>query len=153
MDARTFAENGLPSLVVAKEQARRLRCQLGDDGHPVSHSKALEMVALLYGFRDWNTCHAALDQAAPRRNSLRLTVGDRVQGTYMAQPFTATVLAVKTVGPDHCAVELDLDQAVDVVTFDSFSNFRKRVRGVIDPAGVSYARTSDGRPHLDLRLI
>jgi hypothetical protein len=143
----------LPTLEAVKQQASRLRRRLGDDGLAVSHSKALEMVAHLYGYRDWNTCHAALDRQPQRRNSLRLALGDRVQGTYMSQPFTATVLAVKTVGPDHCAVELELDQAVDVVTFDSFSNFRKRVRGVIDPLGQSYAHTSDGRPHLDVRIL
>jgi hypothetical protein len=39
-------------------------------------------------------------------------------------------------------VSLDLDEAVDVVTFDSFSSFRKRVNGVIGKDGVSRS----GRP-------
>jgi hypothetical protein len=47
-------------------------------------------------------------------------------------------------------VSLDLDEAVDVVTFDSFSSFRKRVNGVIGKDGVSQARTSNGRPQLEL---
>jgi Glyoxalase superfamily protein len=37
---------------------------------------------------------------------------------------------------------------VDVVTFDSFSNFRKRVWGVVGPLGESREKTSDGQPHL-----
>ena len=45
---------------------------------------------------------------------------------------------------------LDLEEAVDVVRFDSFSNFRKRVTGMVDAGGVSSERTSDGRPHLQL---
>lgn len=47
---------------------------------------------------------------------------------------------------------LDLDEAVDVVRFDSFSNYRKRIRAVIGPNGHSKERTSDGVPHVRLDL-
>jgi hypothetical protein len=50
-------------------------------------------------------------------------------------------------------VSLDLDEAVDVVTFDSFSSFRKRVNGVIGKEGVSRERTSNGRPQLELSWL
>jgi hypothetical protein len=49
-------------------------------------------------------------------------------------------------------VVLDLDQPVDVVTFDSFSNWRSRVTKVIGPDGRSFDATSDGIPHLVLKL-
>ena len=47
---------------------------------------------------------------------------------------------------------LELDQPVDVVTFDSFSNWRSRVTKVIGPDGRSFDTTSDGMPHLVLKL-
>jgi hypothetical protein len=49
-------------------------------------------------------------------------------------------------------VRLDLDHPVDVVTFDSFSNLRKRIRGTVGPDGRSKEITSDGTPHLVLDL-
>ena len=47
---------------------------------------------------------------------------------------------------------LDLDAPVDVVTFDSFSNMRKRIRGVVGPKGHTAEKTSDGQPHLQIDL-
>jgi hypothetical protein len=75
-----------------------------------------------------------------------------VSGTYLGQPFSARVLGVQalTSAPGNYRVSLDLDEAVDVVTFDSFSSFRKRVNGVIGETGVSRERTSNGRPQLEL---
>ncbi len=46
---------------------------------------------------------------------------------------------------------LDLAEPVDVVTFDSFSNFRSRVRKAVDAYGRSFDKTSDGEPHLVLQ--
>ena len=41
---------------------------------------------------------------------------------------------------------------VDVVTFDSFSNYRSRVSKVIGADGRSFDTTSDGVPHLVLKV-
>ena len=45
---------------------------------------------------------------------------------------------------------LDLDDAVDVVRFDSFSNLRKRIRVEVGPDGHSKERTFDGTRHVEL---
>ncbi len=39
-----------------------------------------------------------------------------------------------------------------MVTFDSFSFFRKRVTATLDSSGVTAARTSNGEPHMRLLL-
>jgi catechol 2,3-dioxygenase-like lactoylglutathione lyase family enzyme len=48
-----------------KAMASRLRVRMDADGTPVTHSRALELVASALGYRDWNTCVAALDAARP----------------------------------------------------------------------------------------
>lgn len=138
----------LPTLAEAKAQARRLREQLRTEGIEISHANALERVAHQHGFRDWNTFHADIAGRPPAQ----FKVGGRVQGRYLSQPFTARVVAAERLRPGWYRLELDLDTPVDVVTFDSFSNFRKRVRGIVGPAGVSRERTSDGRPHLEIEM-
>ncbi|NVK34900.1 MAG: hypothetical protein HWE23_10500 [Rhodobacteraceae bacterium] len=138
----------LPSINEAKAQAKRLRTTLEADGKGISHCKALEIVAHQHGYRDWNTLFAAIGNRPPKL----VSVGDRIKGRYLSQPFEADVLAVEMVGEDWMRVTLDLDEAVDVVTFDSFSSFRKRVRGLIGPKGSTREKTSDGVPHLELDL-
>lgn len=139
---------GLPSLGEAKDHARRLRAQLGDQGTQIGHAKALELVAHDNGFRDWNTLHAAIGNRPP----VGWTLGGRVQGRYMSQPFEAVIVAVEIVCPGWFRLTLDLDEAVDTVTFESFSNYRKRIHGVIGAKGTSRERTSQGMPHLELDI-
>ena len=52
--------------------------------------------------------------------------------------------------PGRYRLTLDLDEPVDVVTFDSFSAFRKRVHCTIDETGRTIEKTSNGRPHVEL---
>lgn len=139
----------LPDLNSLKDQARRLRARLVSNGETISHSKALELIAAQHGFNDWNTLHAA---SGNRAGPERLRPGARVTGAYLGQPFSARVLGIQalTAAPGSYRVFLDLDEAVDVVTFDSFSSFRKRVTGVIGAEGMSRERTSNGRPQLEL---
>jgi hypothetical protein len=138
--------HSLPTLRDAKDQARRLRADLARAGTPVSHAEALERTARALGFRDWNACHAAIAHRIPEG----WRPGGRVTGRYLSQPFTATVIAAEPEQPGWVRLELDLDQPVDVVRFESFSNFRKRIRAVLGPEGHSKERTSDGAPHLRL---
>jgi hypothetical protein len=139
----------LPTLSVLKDQARRLRSRMEAHGDAISHSRALELIAAQFGFNDWNTLHAA---AGNRAGLEQLTPGARVTGAYLGQPFSARIVGVQalTSAPGSYRVSMDLDEAVDVVTFDSFSSFRKRVNGVIGKEGVSRERTSNGRPQLEL---
>ena len=132
----------ISSLEAAKAEARAYRA-----AHPaLSHSAALEHVAKAHGHRDWNTFHAAIGNE-PRAP---VQVGQILPGRYLNQAFLAEVLSITEVGPNLYEVELEFDRPVDVVTFDSFSNFRHRVRKVVGPDGRSPDVTSDGRPHLVL---
>jgi len=136
----------LPSLAEAKTHAKRLRADLAEQGSQISHAAALELVAHQNGFADWNGYHAAIGNRPPEG----WAVGGRVQGRYLSQPFTATVIAVEMQRSGWFRLVLDLDEAVDVVTFDSFSNFRKRIQAVVGPEGKTRERTSDGCAHLQL---
>jgi hypothetical protein len=131
-----------------KSRAKRLRVSLAADGHDITHSRALEMVAKEEGFRDWNTLFASLGN----RPGCPVWLGQTVTGTFMGQPFIAVVRSVRTLPGERYHVTLDFDEAVDVVTFDSFSNMRKRVQNVITSDGRSVARLSNGQPHLILDL-
>lgn len=139
----------LPTLSAIKDQARRLRARLEAEGQTISHSKSLELIASQHGFRDWNTLHAALGN---RTGVEALRPGMRVKGSYLGQPFTARLLGIemRSLDSDRFRVTLDLDEPVDVVTFPSFSAFRKRVTGTIGEDGVSRERTSNGLPQLEL---
>ena len=138
--------NDLPSLAEAKRQAKWLREQTGSEGAGIGHSRALELVAKSYGYRDWNTFHAVIRDRPPKG----FVPGERVRGYYLGQPFAATVIDVEVRAPGWYRLSLEADQAIDVVAFDSFSNFRKRISGTVGPEGKSRERTSDGRPHLEV---
>ncbi|WP_203292824.1 glyoxalase superfamily protein [Maricaulis parjimensis] len=139
----------LPPLAALKAQAKRLRKSLEAEGNFISHSEALELIAGQYGCRDWNTLHAA----AGNRPATPLHVGAKVSGAYLGQDFSAEVKALTQLNDGaHYRLTLDLDEAVDVVTFESFSAFRKRINGTVNRDGRSASKTSDGRPHLELRL-
>lgn len=139
----------LPSIDALKDQAKRLRARFTDDSQVLSHSRALELIAAQYGFRDWNTLHAAVGNRPPFNPWM---LGSRVRGHYLGQPFDAEVLGVQAVTsqPGRYRMVLHFDEPVDVVTFDSFSAFRQRVNCTVDETGRTAAKTSNGRPHLEL---
>ncbi|NRB21025.1 MAG: hypothetical protein HRU33_26720 [Rhodobacteraceae bacterium] len=131
-----------------KVQAKRLRDRLRSSGHEISHSKSLELLAQQHGLRDWNTLSA---QAG---NKLHLRIGERVHGCYLGQRFAATIRSLTVLGDgEQRRIALHFDVPVDVVKFDSFSNFRQRVSGTIGWDGCSVSKTSDGVPQLSVELI
>lgn len=136
----------LPPIEDLKKQAKRLRAGLGEDGDFTSHSESLELVAKQYGMRDWNTLHAA----AGNRKRPPVFVGARVKGRYLGQAFSGEVLGVQTLSPGRTRVTIELDDPVDVVTFDSFSAFRRRVSATINEDGKTAEKTSNGVPQLVL---
>ncbi len=140
----------LPALQDLKDQAKRLRVRLASDGTSISHSKSLELLANQYGYRDWNTLHAAIgNRPAPSPVAL----GAEVRGRYLGQPFKGEVIAIAALtAPDRFRVTFQFDEPVDVVTFDSFSAFRQRVTCTIDRSGRTAEKTSDGRPHMQLEV-
>lgn len=139
-----------PSLAALKTQAKRLRSHLQHDGTSISHSQALEVLAHQHGYRDWNTLYAA----AGNHPALPVVVGQPVTGRYLGHPFDGEVTGLRVISDttDRYRLTVVFDEPVDVVTFDSFSAFRKRVSCTINGDGVTAERTSDGTPHLALDL-
>ncbi|MFS2317187.1 glyoxalase superfamily protein [Maricaulis sp. D1M11] len=132
----------LPNL---KQQARQLRSALEQEGNFISHAEALELLARQLGFRNWNTLHAA----SGNRPLEPYWLGQTLSGTYLGQPFTGEVIAVRKLnGGKRYDVTFHFETPVDVVTFDSFSAYRQRVTCTLDEAGQSFATTSNGRPHM-----
>ena len=138
----------LPTLTEAKAQAKALRSGHDASATALTHARALEMIARQYGFRDWNAFHAAIKGRAPNG----WETGGRVAGTYLSQPFQATVLDCQKVRCGWFRLVLDLDEPVDVVTSAAFSNLRKRIPIIVGPEGFTLERTSDGAPHAQLRM-
>lgn len=138
----------LPSIEEFKDQAKRLRKSLAQAGTEVGHSKSLELVAQQFGFKDWNTLHAARGNQGARRP---FALGDRVLGSYLKQPFRGEVVGIRSFGPGMVRITIHFDEPVDVVIFDSFSAFRQRVSGIINEDGLSPEKTSDGVPQLIVR--
>ncbi len=140
----------LPTLDALKSQAKRLRSELAQSGTELGHSRALELMAKQYGFKDWNTLHAAVGN---RPQPAPVMLGQRLSGRYLNQPFEGEVIGVQAMAePGRFRVTLMFDAPVDVVTFEGLNNFRQRVSGVINRDGVTAEKTSDGTPHLVLDL-
>lgn len=140
------------SLDDLKQQAKRLRAKLAEQGQPISHSAALEMLAAQHGFKDWNTL-AAIAGATPAANergdmSARFQLGNRIDGAYLGQNFQGEILGVHGLPDRRYRLTVRFDEPVDVVEFDGFSNFRQRVTTVVGANGVSPKKRSDGTPHL-----
>lgn len=133
-----------------KAQAKRLRTTLHETtGTSITHAESLELLARQHGARDWNTLRA---RNSPPRTS-ELSIGASVSGRYLGQPFSGRVLGLSEISGGSMRITLHFDAPVDVVTFDSFSAYRQRVSTVIGPAGQSWAKTSDGAPHLAITAV
>lgn len=133
-----------PTLKTVKAQAKALQQALETSGTSVSHAQSLELIAQQYGARDWNTLSARLGHS---NITAGLTLGTKVKGHYLGQPYSGEIILIS--GPSgHRSVEIALDQPINTVRFDSFSNWRWRIRGTLDKDGRSTRKTSDGTPHL-----
>lgn len=130
----------------AKALAKALRQAMAAQGKPLTHAQALEQIAHQNGARDWNTLHARLSPA-PAPPPRGLALHDAVEGHYLGQPFTGRITALAKSGP-HTSLSIQLDKAIDSVRFESFSNLRRQIRGLVDENGRSPAQTSEGSPHL-----
>jgi hypothetical protein len=140
----------IPSLPVLKRRAQQLRERLALEGETISHGKALERVAHMLGHRNWNTLRAMAGNGEPGPPA---TLGARVSGRYLGQPFTGTVLGVQSLQHQRShRVTIHFDEPVDVVEFDSFSAFRQRVTSSLNAEGRTANKTSNGRPIMELDL-
>lgn len=140
----------IPPVDELKQQAKRLRQAMADHGTPLPHSAALEILAQQHGVRDWNTISALAGQSNEPQ-SPSFNTGDRVKGRYLNQPFEGKILSLSTLpGGEFYKITIEFDEPVDVVTFESFSAFRRRINAQVDTKGVSPRKTSNGVPHLVL---
>ena len=140
----------LPPLENLKQQAKRLRAQMGVDAKPITHSQALELLAHQYGYKNWNVLHAACGNQPP---GPPVALGNRVSGRYLGQLFEGEVIAIASLGQkDMFRVTINFDQPVDVIKFDGWSSMRRRVSSQISRGGTSPQRTSDGAPIMQLEL-
>lgn len=138
----------LPPIEELKAQAKRLRIKLESDGTTIGHSRSLELIAHQFGHKDWNTLYASMGNR-PAHPSLK--IGDRVKGHYLGQPFKAEIIGIQTrTLADALRITFLFDEPVDVVTFDSFSAFRRRVTCNIGKDGKTVEKTSNGQPQLSL---
>ena len=137
----------LPPIRALKQQAKRLRERLAQDGDFISHSEALELIAHQHGHKDWNTLFAAIGNRPATQN---LMPGARVTGQYLSQPFSGEIIGVTKLTGDRMRLTIAFDEAVDVVRFDSFSAFRQRVSCTVNKYGESAEKTSDGQPQMIL---
>lgn len=127
----------------AKDYAKSLRAEQSD----LSHSKALELTAHALGYANWNIAAARLSN----QSRFEPQIGDTVEGKYLKQSFKGTVIAARCMSKgSHYQVSIHFDEAVDVVSFDSFSAFRQRINILLDSEGVSANATSDGEPHMTI---
>ena len=55
----------LLTITKAKQEAKRMRATLTEQGEAISHALALERVAQRHGFRDWNAFHAEMRDRPP----------------------------------------------------------------------------------------
>ncbi|MGJ8584595.1 MAG: glyoxalase superfamily protein [Marinosulfonomonas sp.] len=138
------------SIESLKARARDLRQTCAEKGEQISHSQSLERLAHARGYRDWNTLHAAIGNRPPAPN---YQLGMRVEGRYLKQPFKGEVIGVRSIGEGaRFALTIRFDAPVDVITFDSMSNFRRQVQITVDQYGMTAERTRDGIPHLQLNM-
>ena len=133
-----------------KDQARRLRRAMTEQGADIGHSAALELVAKSHGQRDWNTLAGlARRDDGDREPAISVAVDGKVKGTYLGQPFEGRVVSLTRLPSGGLyRIAVQFDRPVDVVTFDSFSAFRSRVNAVVGANGVSPRRTSNGLPQM-----
>lgn len=141
-------DHNIPTSGLLKQQARRLRQDLAHSGHAISHALALEKVAHLWGARDWNTLAAAAPRDSAMINRAIWQIGQRVSGRYIGQRFEGSIKSANRQTAGFWRLTLVFDNAVDVVTSEHFSNFRKQIACTINAQGVSPARTSDGAPQM-----
>ena len=140
----------LPSMENIKQQAKRLRAQIAGDATPISHSQSLELIAHQYGYKDWNTLHAAVGNQPP---APPFALGNRVTGLYLGNRFEGEIIAITAHGhSDRYRVTINFDEPVDVIKFEGWSAYRKRVSSNITPEGRSVEKTSDGLPLMQIEL-
>lgn len=135
-----------PSLVKDTNQHKRFtRAVISSSANLLARSRSRE-----------NSSHS--DESQSRINKVRptlatLKLGDRVKGVFMGQRFQGHLVSiVPLAASQNYHVGIQLNEAIDVVTFESFSNLRRRLNCIVEKDGISKANTSNKQPHLVLEF-
>lgn len=146
MSPKPAPMQAVPSVTALKTEAKALRAAAPQ---PMTHSQSLEALARRYRLPDWNTLRArARPEQAPSPY-----LGQRVEAVYLGHPVTGVIHAVRQMGnAGSHRVVIDLDQPVNVSAFEGMDVLRRRLQATIGPDGATFEKTSDGRPHLQVRL-
>ncbi len=132
-----------PSAQTLKSEAKNLREERARSGQSMTHSEALEHVARLHGYRDWNTARAAL----PERVAVPFQVGMRVKGLYLEQPFAGLLIGVQLAhNMQAYTLTIQFDDPVNVTPTFMFAAYRQRVVATVDINGISPDRRGNGQP-------
>lgn len=139
-----------------KQQARRLRQALGEEGILISHGKALDLIARQSGTRDWNTLSAhntkvdtvqVEDDAAPYR------VSQRVSGMFHSTAFEARIIGVEeTIKPDLWRITLQFDPAINVAVSPNLSMLRRRFTVIVGADGKARRLTGSETGNIALKV-
>ena len=136
--------SSIPSLQELKTSAKRLRIRLRASGEIVNHATSLERIAHQMGYRDWNTLHA---RSSILQAGCPFAVGDTVSGSYIGIPFTGRIIKLSWIHQlNQTRVTIHFDDPVDVVSFDSFSSYRKQVNCTLNMDYRSDEVTTAGVP-------
>ena len=134
----------LPTLDAVKAQAKQLRSALEKSDTMISHSRSLELIAGQFGFRDWNTLHAAIGNSP----GLTFNTGQIVSGRYLGKAFAGKVVGHQNHGSTgRQRLTVLFDEPVNVSRFENMPVFRYRVSCTLDGDGHCASKTSDGVPH------
>lgn len=136
----------MPTAAPARVRAKRLREDLAPEGTAISRAQALERVVHRHGFRDGNALHAAIRDRPPRG----WTAGGRVRGRCLSRPYAAIVRSAEPPRSARSRPVLDLDETVDVVRSESFSNLRNRIALVVGSDG--HSKFAPSTPQFDLMI-
>ena len=111
-----------------KSQAKRLREYLSTQNINLAYGAALEAIAKQHGYRDWNTLSATVKQ-----NTKWPCAGERVMGKYLGHSFRGTVLKSELMSnSDNRRYTVMMDEPIDVVKSEHFSNYRQRISSTLN---------------------
>lgn len=78
-------------------------------------------------------------------------LGSMFLATIWDSRFLGEIISLSSIGGNaRFAMTLRFDEAVDVITFEGMSNFRKQVNATVDRTGRTHEKTSNGLPQLVL---
>ncbi len=134
-----------------KNQAKRLRTALAEEGIAVSHARALELVARVHGAHDWNTLAARPGTSAPQTPAA-FALGQPVSGTFYGKPAKGHVVGLEqTIKPELVRLTVAFDPPVDASTSAHFKAERRRVTMIVGRDGRSRRLTGTETGHMALR--